>query len=137
MQVLYILVLTLSKLAIIVFLGRVFRTTNFDSIAKWLYVMIIAKGIAFAVVDIFQCSPIAGAWDFSVSRTCVDIHAVGIAGSAVSIADDIVLLVLPLPWIWSLQLKATTRVGLIVIFGLGSLYVAPGISLFAIPTTAR
>lgn len=63
-----------------------------------------------------------GASDFR--DYCIDSNAYYVSISALNVALDFWILVLPLPMVWSLQLSGTRKVGLNVIFLIGGLYVS-------------
>lgn len=71
----------------------------------------------------FQCNPIYRAWDFGVEGTCIDLMTFWMVNGAYSIVSDIIVLVLPLPMIYALQLPRKTKICLMVVFGLGILWV--------------
>ncbi|KAL7770734.1 hypothetical protein CFE70_000673 [Pyrenophora teres f. teres 0-1] len=72
-------------------------------------------------VTIFQCTPVRGAWDFTIQgRRCVNYVTYLYASSAVNVATDIVLCLLPLPHLWRLQLPLRERVVLCVLLAGGA-----------------
>jgi len=88
-------------------------------------------------VTIFQCTPISGAWDFTVEdRRCIDYVTYLYASSAVNVATDIVLCVLPLPHLWKLHLPLRERVVLCVLLAGGARYMIPIVN-FRAKLTAR
>ena len=60
-------------------------------------------------------------WDVTVKGECINDYAQDIATGAFNIFSDLVILVLPLPLIWRLQLDISHRISLLAIFLLGSL----------------
>jgi hypothetical protein len=64
-------------------------------------------------VTIFQCRPVSGAWNFSYLY----------ASSAVNVATDILLCVLPLPHLWRLNMPLKQRLILCVLLAGGARYV--------------
>ena len=84
-------------------------------------IICLAWYVAEVLVSIFQCRPIAGAWDKSISSQCLDFESLyyGIAGSNLTL--DVVVLALPMKMIWGLKLAKKHRIGLCGIFLFGSL----------------
>ncbi|KAH8895309.1 hypothetical protein GQ53DRAFT_838976 [Thozetella sp. PMI_491] len=120
-QILYVVIVSLSKLTIVLFLTRLLQTPRFQLLSKYVSIFLIVKGTVFALLVAFQCNPISAVWDLTIpGAKCISLTALGIAGSVVTISDDIIILLLPLPWIWNLQLELRTRLGLAFIFSLGS-----------------
>jgi hypothetical protein len=94
----------------------VFRTTVMAIIA-----FVIASGLAFIFAIIFQCSPIAGAWDKTLSSKCVDVNALAFANSGVSIAQDLIVLFLPVSELVGLQMSLRKKLSVLGMFSIGGL----------------
>ena len=87
-------------------------------------VMMVVTGysIALIAVLIFQCNPIPRAWDVSiVTGRCVNRPAVYVFTASINIATDFAILILPVPIVLSLKLPLTQKIGLGVMFAVGSL----------------
>ncbi|MCJ1476313.1 hypothetical protein MMC13_004979 [Lambiella insularis] len=67
-----------------------------------------------------QCLPPAGFWDHDLKPHCVDQDPLYIAIATLGLVGDIVILILPLPVVWSLKASRHQKVGLSIIFLLGS-----------------
>ena len=75
------------------------------------------------MTTIFQCSPVQGFWDHTISASCsVNVYAFFIGNAVPNILTDWALLVLPIPYIWRLQQNRTTKIALCGVFLLGGLY---------------
>ncbi|KAH8901503.1 integral membrane protein, partial [Thozetella sp. PMI_491] len=120
-QMLYIVITVTTKLAILFMLGRIFSTPGFELAVKILTAVLVLHGIAFVLVDALQCIPVYSIWDRYVSeRHCLNITAAGYALAAASIAEDIAILLLPVPWVMQLNISTRKRVLIGSIFGIGS-----------------
>jgi hypothetical protein len=76
---------------------------------------------AGTLVAIFQCHPIEGAWDFTItSKKCISFVDYLYASSAITVATDITLCVLPWPYLWKLNMPRKQRVILCLLFGGGA-----------------
>ncbi|KAI1497448.1 hypothetical protein F5X99DRAFT_421366 [Biscogniauxia marginata] len=87
------------------------------------YIVIMALVGCWSVVQIllvvFACFPIRGFWDLSVEAKCID-HAQLVWITALgNIITDIVVLLLPMPVVWKLNLKKGRKWAIIGIFSLG------------------
>jgi hypothetical protein len=75
----------------------------------------------FTFILVFQCKPVKAIWDRSITGECINITAVGYTGGALAIFEDLFILVLPLPELWSLQLDKKKRLVLVSMFSIGLL----------------
>ena len=88
-----------------------------------------AASIAFIIVTIFQCTPIAAFWDKTIiakhpSAHCFDSKAFWFSYALINIFLDSLVLILPIHEVMKLQLPWKERAGLIFVFSLGALYVS-------------
>ncbi|KAF1836365.1 hypothetical protein BDW02DRAFT_493764 [Decorospora gaudefroyi] len=108
-QVLYAFSIALTKIAIISSYLRFIQDKPFR-LAMYITSIIIASlWVTGVFVTIFQCRPISGAWNFTISRKCVDYIDYLYASSAVNVATDIILCILPLPHLWRLNMPLKQR----------------------------
>jgi hypothetical protein len=82
---------------------------------------VTAAGIAFTLAIVFQCTPIGGAFDRNIPSTCINLNAAAFSSSGISIAQDLVILFLPLPQLQLLNMSLKKRLNLMFMFSLGSL----------------
>jgi hypothetical protein len=82
-------------------------------------------GIVFALVDtLIICRPISyywNRWDMEHVGHCWDIQAVAYANAGISIVLDILTLILPITQVWNLHLGLRKRIGVILMFSVGTL----------------
>jgi len=80
---------------------------------------------------IFQCSPVAAAWDLSITnKTCVNINAFYLANAALNIVTDLLAYSLPIRLVLKLQMPFKQKIILCVMMFLGLLYVLYSLSLY-------
>ena len=73
---------------------------------------------------IFQCSPIAYAWNKAIlGGHCLNIHVFWIVQDILILVIDVYIVVLPLPMIWKLQITKAEKIAISGLFLLGSLCV--------------
>lgn len=117
----YIIIQVSAKISLLLLYYWIFPDQKFRLQCKVAIGFVLTHGLAFALVVVFQCTPIAANWDLNLPKKCVDIGAVGMAGAAFSIFEDLVLLVMPMPQLNSLHVNFNKRVALMLMFSVGSL----------------
>lgn len=71
---------------------------------------------------IFTCTPIRKVWDPTVvGGTCIDIRSFFIGIAVPNVFTDLALLVIPLPYLWGLQVKLPQKIAVMFVFILGGL----------------
>ncbi|KAL1596982.1 hypothetical protein SLS60_008564 [Paraconiothyrium brasiliense] len=111
------------KLSIVALYWRLFGLTKKARIPLLLLGgVIIAWGITIALIVIFNCDPIAGSWDLTLATTakCVDKKSFYVGGSVPNVITDLVLVIMPLPYVWKLHASIAQRIVLGGIFALGT-----------------
>ncbi|CAN9436629.1 unnamed protein product [Alternaria alternata] len=92
--------------------------------AVWTTVVICASSyIAIFFSLLFACKPIAASWDPLLRPTaaCVNQGAIYIATAVIGIVTDVMLISIPVPTIWGLQMPTKQKIGLTLMFGVGSI----------------
>jgi len=118
-------------------------TNKYERIAaKVLVVLISATWLSYTVAAMFQCTPFAFNWDKTVAGgKCFDVQVFANSSSVPNIFTDLAVLVLPLRTVWELKISIGRRVGLLLIFLTGSVYVfpspAPTLRSFQLTKTQR
>ncbi|UPX14995.1 uncharacterized protein EKO05_0005463 [Ascochyta rabiei] len=123
-QMLYVAVQVFSKVAILALYLRLFPDfiTWFRWSVRGMITFMFVHGLAFFFLVVFQCWPIRSIWDKTViDAKCLPVSAViGFTGAALSIVEDIIILLLPLPLIWKLQMSTRKKIGVILLISVGS-----------------
>jgi hypothetical protein len=111
---------------LVVFLYLHILTNKYERIvAKALVVLITATWFSYTVAAMFQCTPFAFNWDKTVANgRCFNVQVYANSSSVPNIFTDLAVLVLPLRTVWSLKISVGRRMGLLVIFLTGSVYVS-------------
>lgn len=123
-QTFYKITLNVTKISILLLYLRIFPQ-------KWLRIgcyLILALVITYGLISVFyssvfQCNPVSKAYRKSIPGHCIDVRKTWQANAGFNIASDLMILVLPMPAIHSLQMSSKPKLGLIFLFGLGSLWV--------------
>lgn len=120
-EILYGITQNLAKLSILLFYLRLFPDNRFRNVTKVMIVLIALFAIAFNLAVIFQCWPVRRAWDQTRRGKCIRFDLLTYLGSAFSIITDFVIILLPVPQLWSLNLNYSKRIALVLMFAVGSL----------------
>jgi hypothetical protein len=81
-----------------------------------------AHTISFLFAVAFQCVPVPSFWDpFIVKKHCINLSVLIYMGGALSIFEDIVIMLLPIYELKGLNLGLRKKVALAFMFALGSL----------------
>ena len=70
---------------------------------------VIAWAISVTLVYIFQCKPIRGGWDHSIPATCVGPNSFRLSNALLNIVTDVIILTLPIPNVWGLQMSVKQK----------------------------
>lgn len=127
-EVLYTLTLGLIKTSILFLYLRLFPDPKFRRIVWATQAFNLLMVGSFILSDFLQCRPISffwESWDGEHAGRCFNINAFAWAHSALNIALDFWMLYLPATQVWSLQMKTRKKVGVILMFGIGILWVPP------------
>lgn len=120
----YYMVIWLTKISILLLYLRLFPNDDFRRVVKiGLFVCCVA-GLSFLSASIFQCFPVSMNWNFwdgEHTGRCTNIVVQGWAGMIINICADVVVLMLPLPTIWNLNLVLEKRLNTMAMFGVGLL----------------
>ncbi|KAF2260786.1 hypothetical protein CC78DRAFT_522823 [Lojkania enalia] len=120
-QVLYACAIAFTKLSIIASYLRFIQDERFRIYMYVTAIVVLGLWVTGVFVTIFQCQPVSGAWDFTQpNRKCIDFVAYLYASSSVTIATDLILCVLPWPYLWRLRMSVKQRVILCLLFGGGA-----------------
>ncbi|KAF1926009.1 uncharacterized protein M421DRAFT_7509 [Didymella exigua CBS 183.55] len=92
-------------------------------------------GFIFFVLALFPCRPVAKNWNYTLKGKCVgwgskvpaEFFAMWAAHAASNMLLDIIVLLLPLPFLGMLRLAGKSRVGLITLFAMGGVAAAVSI----------
>ncbi|KAI1341881.1 hypothetical protein F5Y15DRAFT_413806 [Xylariaceae sp. FL0016] len=122
-SVFYLVLLSLTKVAILCFYLRIFPNRWFR-IASWITVTWVAVSTAVLIfLSIFQCMPINYNWEGWKGEItdfeCIDVNALSYAAAGLAIAQEIAILILPLPLLLKLNTTWRKRASIIVMFSLG------------------
>lgn len=123
-EVMYFLEVATLKLSLLFFYIRIFPTRGVRRLLWGTVAFVSVFGLAYIFLGIFQCTPISHfwtKWDGTHTGHCININILGWSNAAISIATDIWMLVVPLWQLRSLQLDWRRKIGVGMMFVVGTL----------------
>lgn len=106
----------------LIFLYKLFATKQSVKVAIYITLAwVLGWGVAVVIASIFLCEPIEHSWYPNDPGKCGDRNAFFMAAGALNVVNDFVIMAIPIPNIWSLQLPTGRRIGLIAAFAVGTL----------------
>lgn len=125
LEVLYLAEVSLIKLVLSLFYLQIFPGTMIRRLLYGTIVCNILYGAVLCTTAIFQCMPVSYFWtqytEPGATGHCFNINAFGWSNAAISVAMDIWMIGIPLSQIPKLQLQWMKKVGVTIMFLLGSL----------------
>jgi hypothetical protein len=122
----YSISICLSKLSILVFYLQLSPCQWFRTLVWALVTSVIVYTITYVFMTIFTCTPIAAAWDLTLTPTakCLPLLTRYMVLSILNICIDVSTLVLPLTVVLPLQMTVRRKVSLLFLFTTGLLCVS-------------
>ncbi|KAL8947423.1 MAG: hypothetical protein Q9222_006291 [Ikaeria aurantiellina] len=82
--------------------------------------LLAGYGAAFAITSLAACRPFEFNWDKTIDGgECIDVSKFYGAQVILGVVFDVVVVVLPMPMLWGLQMKIQKKVALTCVFGMG------------------
>ncbi|KAL8855202.1 MAG: hypothetical protein Q9221_000108 [Calogaya cf. arnoldii] len=118
-QIIFACAITVTRFSLLVFYHRIFPVKRFTIVAIITGCILIAWWIGFMFAILFSCRPIESFWNKALIDDCVNEHTLswGVTGS--ELLTNVIMLVLPIPWLWDLRLACMKKLALIGLFMLG------------------
>ncbi|KAJ4297853.1 hypothetical protein N0V90_005752 [Kalmusia sp. IMI 367209] len=116
----YNLALTATKISILTQYLRVFPVPRFRIACFIVLGIVVLYGLWTLFGSIFLCFPVAFFWDKSIANgKCLNQEVIWFTNASVNIAQDVVILFLPMTVLRSLDIPRRQKRALIVVFGIG------------------
>ncbi|KAH6711992.1 hypothetical protein BKA61DRAFT_691562 [Leptodontidium sp. MPI-SDFR-AT-0119] len=116
------------KVTLLLILVRVF--TPFRRIISAVWAFIFAMLLYYIIVTalkVFKCRPISSVWDPNTPGKCLNEILLFSIDTSLSIITDLIILILPIPLVWSLQVTTKVKLRTIALLGAGGLATSTGI----------
>ena len=116
------LTVSVVKISAVDLFIHIFPSVLFHRISYLVMAMLASYGISFAIASIAACTPFKYNWDKTiVNGRCIDISRFYTAQTTLGVLFDIIVVAMPMPMLWGLQMKVHKKVALTCIFGVGIL----------------
>ncbi|KAL8866696.1 MAG: hypothetical protein Q9174_006145, partial [Haloplaca sp. 1 TL-2023] len=123
-QVLFGSSITATKLSILYFYHRLFPSRTFYLLSMITGIASVLWWVGLMLTAFLHCQPFEYYWDRSIpGGHCVDDLLVGYTLTSVNIGTDLIVLILPIPWLLGMNMAVPKRLAVVGLFVLGSLYV--------------
>ncbi|KAL9609745.1 MAG: hypothetical protein Q9167_005515 [Letrouitia subvulpina] len=119
--VMYIASMAATKISILLLYRRIFPIWKLHCVAWIVGIFIFAYSITAVFLAIFPCHPVQGVWNPLVKASCNNTNTSVLTIAIFNVITDVIVLILPIPVVWGLQLPKTRRFQVMAIFLLGSL----------------
>lgn len=132
MAIFYFTQVMMVKLCLLLFYLRIFPGTTVRRLLWGTVVFTVLFGVVFFFLAIFQCTPVSHFWDHwdgEHEGKCLDLNAIAWANAGISIALDVWMLAIPLAQLKTLNLHWKKKIGVGLMFGVGTLYVLSNLLL--------
>ncbi|KAL8810886.1 MAG: hypothetical protein Q9200_002234 [Gallowayella weberi] len=127
-QVLFGCSITATKLSILFFYNRLFPSRTFHLVSLVTIIASILWWVGVILTSFLHCRPFAYYWDRSIpGGYCVNDNLIGYTITSFNIVTDLVVLVLPIPWLWGMNMAVPKRMAVVGLFVLGSFVCIAGI----------
>lgn len=101
---------------------RIFSAYRPFQIASYVMLaFIVVPSLIIIMVTILSCRPIAYFWNRDLDGQCLDVTALAYANSAFAVAQDLLLIVLPVIMLWNLNMSRRRKCLIALMFAVGSL----------------
>ncbi len=86
-------------------------------IGAWILgILTVIWALLFSLLYILQCTPINHLWDNTVPGTCLNIKGLYLGTAIPSLITDIMILTMPMFYIWTIKFNMRQRISLTCIF---------------------
>lgn len=120
-QIFYKGTLNCTKLSMLLMYDRIF-TEKRARTATWIVIGLIGLYALISIaVTVSQCLPLAKIFDKSVPGLCIDLTSFWYANAIFNLVTDLMILALPIPSVYEMQMRRMHKLGLFILFSLGLL----------------
>ncbi|KAL3459556.1 hypothetical protein BJX64DRAFT_301163 [Aspergillus heterothallicus] len=118
--ILWALAISFVKLSLLTFYCRVFPFRPFIMLAKGMAAFVLLWTFGGVLSLFLRCKPIAYAWDPSIEDgKCSNTKVAYLVTGALNLVSDVVIVIMPMPYLLKLEMKPAQKIPLMATFGLG------------------
>lgn len=127
------------KISIVIFIKRLFGSIRaYVVISNCLAGFIATWALAALLTNIFQCTPVQYYYNKDLEGHCMSgqvqfFQAMG----SIALIEDVIILCLPIPVFWRLQINSRQKIALTLVFSLGGLCVNPSPHDISLPSNDK
>ncbi|KAL9001423.1 MAG: hypothetical protein Q9188_005455 [Gyalolechia gomerana] len=127
---LYMVAITLAKISLLIFLYRIFRVDKTFRIVSWVTGgILVIWGTTAVLLAIFACRPIRASWNIDLlhdpkTRCNPEAYNTENVFGFCNVVTDFLLMIMPVPLVWNMQLDLKRKIGIVLVFATGALYVS-------------
>ena len=113
----------LVKTSMMLFFMRIFGTKRSFQISVGVVMTIVwLWAISIILETVLLCRPLAFNWDTTIpGGTCGDRNGTYVSAGVLNLVTDLMVMALPVPHIWKLQLSMAKKIALSLVFCMGLL----------------
>ncbi|OBR08504.1 Integral membrane protein [Colletotrichum higginsianum IMI 349063] len=112
------------KMVILMFFLEINSSTDwFRRTVYFTMFVVVGSSLGILFSSIFPCNPIQSAYDLATPGTCIDTVATFKATATFGVITDMMIICLPIPMVLNLQVSTRKKIGLLSLFGIGSVTV--------------
>jgi len=120
-EILYNPAILATKISILLLYKRIFPVRRFIITLYITGAFVAAYSLTAAMVNLLQCLPINADWNPAVKPRCVNLDVELVIVSSINVVTDFVILLLPMPLVWRLQINSGRKAQVSGMFLLGGL----------------
>ena len=118
----WVIVINLIKISILDLYISIFRNKFFVRVCHVALGLSTLALVAFTIVKFTICHPLEYNWDMqTVQGSCGSENSMYLAVVSTDLVLDIVIIILPMPVLWGLQMKTAKKIAIMLTFGLGGM----------------
>jgi hypothetical protein len=115
---------TAFKLSVLFLYVRIFTIKIFRTLSYSLMALTIAYCVSFLVVFLTTCTPdISQLWNPTPNGHCRDLNIGQLGSVSTNPAHDVIILILPIHFLWKLQMGLLNKIIVTIVFSFSLLYV--------------
>ncbi|KAL9640598.1 MAG: hypothetical protein Q9204_000654 [Flavoplaca sp. TL-2023a] len=119
--ILYDTSISLPKTSVLLFYARIFGTQAklFKYAMYFTHFLVVGWLLSISMLGVFLCDPVEKYWNRLLPGHCHPNSALWLGSAIPSVGIDLILLLLPLPMLWRLQMSKNRRILIMSVFAFG------------------
>lgn len=120
----HVIPISLAKCSLLFFYRRIFRGTSFSYVTWATIGLATTWGVSYFFALLFKCNPLSAYIRYGLkapSLHCANPYQIYYSLSISDVLIDVIILIIPIPFVWRLHMKPSQKVAVSGIFALGSL----------------